>query len=1234
MKKLSVLGSVILALFIGLQSFAINTNIPLSKEKTSCKIANSKQDGMQINFHFGDVSAINVKTSKGVFTELHMQNAYSTERIGEPRLPAQKRLIVVPFGAEVSASIANISEVQTIKLSDYGITNLLMPKQYDMPKNMKAEDMPFEYKAAAYAAKGFNQSEMVKVEVLGTFRGVRIARVTVEPMRYNPSTNEIQVYSDINVAINYKNADYATTDKIFRSTYSPLYNAPYSAFLNIQDVYDDHPDLMTPNVKMLIVANRMFESTLAPFIEWKTQMGYELTVAYTDNIGSTANDVKTWIHNEYNTGAAAGNAPDFFIIVGDVEQVPASAVGTDSKKKTDLYYASVDGDQFPEMYYSRLSAQNVTQLQNQLDKILYYEKYQIEAPDYLNDVTLIAGADGNWNPIAGQPTVKYGSQNYFNTEHGYTTINEYLSSYSGCYDPERIAVSFINYTAHCSETSWADPNLSISDVNNFSNANKYPVAIGNCCLAADFGTNECIGEAWMRAKDKGAVGYIGSSPSSYWYNDVYWSVGAYNFQSDGAVPSVDETSTGAYDAAWGDTYNVCLSALHFVGNLAVTQAKELGYSFSATTLYYWEAYNTMGDASLMPFHTKPAANTVSHMEIFPIGMNTYEVTAEPNSWVGISKDGVLVGSGYVGTAGSVNVNITPVTSGGNVDIVVTKSQRQPYIASVPATALEGPYVVISESSFEGGATNAPYNSTQKLNIKVKNVGAGTANDVNIAFSITDDYCSIVGNNTISVGTLAANELKEMTAVVDVKIANNVPDQHTFEIIGAITGTDKTNHDWQSKLRFTADAPVVNINSNYTLAEASGGNGNGRLDAGETATITLELKNEGHARAHTGNTGLSTASEHLTFAAANVSTPAMDPDATTTISFDVTAASATPIGTIALVNTDYASNQYTAHAVLPIAIGEIIEDFETGDFSTQFNYGFEGKPWIIANAPDTYEGQYAMRSAENLGNNQSSAVTITYNDCAAGTISFFYKVSSENNYDKLRFYIDGAEQSNWSGEVDWTEASYDVTAGDHVFKWEYKKDVSTVAGSDCAWVDFIKLPSAINPNAVVAAFTAEDNTIAPGESVTFNATTEGATAWAWTFEGGTPASSTEQNPVVQYANIGMYDVTLEVTKGANTSTITKNDFVIVSEFEGLAEMTNASVKFYPNPNNGTFYVDIQGVDDANIYIYNATGHMVYQSENMVMDNSVKQISLDNAAEGVYFMVIANDTQKVVKKIIIK
>ncbi|MCK5775261.1 MAG: hypothetical protein KAH25_03750, partial [Bacteroidales bacterium] len=823
MKNYTLKGFIALFLLISVQIYATDTNFSVSTDKTNTKVLQDNHDALKLNFKFGEVSSFDVKTPMGIFTELRMAGAYTTERIGEPALPAQKKLISIPFGAEVSIKV-NSFDVSTINLSEKGIEKALMPLQISIPKDMDASEVTFDYKESAYTAKSFNQSEIAKIEILGVMRGVRIARVTVEPIRYNPSTNQLEVYNNIDISISYQNADWDLTDQTFKATYSPYYDMAYNALLNMDGTYEDHPDLLTFPVKMVIISDPMFTDALQPFIDWKTKIGYELTVAYTDEIGSSPSEIQTWLHNEYETGVAEGNAPDFVVFVGDVQQVPASTTGSSSGRKTDLYYCSVDGDMFPEMYYGRLSAQNVGELTAQLDKILYYQKYEFETPEYLNDVTLIAGADGTWNPNVGQPTIQYGTENYFNAAHGYDNIYVYLDSYAGCYEDEKFQTSFINYTAHCAETVWADPGLSISDVNAINNPNEYPIAIGNCCMSADFGYGECIGEAFMRKADGGAVGYIGSSPSSYWFEDFYWSVGAFPIQgqNNGYVPTYEETTMGTYDGAWGDTY-YCLDALVFVGNLAVTEVNVQGYPAHSSPLYYWQSYNVLGDPSLMPYNTEGSVNTVDHMAILPIGLNQYEVTAEPGSYVAITKDGVIHGTGVANDAGVAMVDLTPVMTAGDVSIVVTKSQYIPYVTTVPASALEGPFLTISEYAFDNGTTSVDYATTSNLDIVVKNLGTEASDDITITVVGSDAYCTLTSAATIDAGTIAADDELAIEDAFTFEFADNTPDMYSASFDVEINGTSKEL--WETSLSFTVLAPIPAF-GDYVIDDSEG-NDNGR-----------------------------------------------------------------------------------------------------------------------------------------------------------------------------------------------------------------------------------------------------------------------------------------------------------------------------------------------------------------------------------------------------------------------
>jgi len=133
-----------------------------------------------------------------------------------------------------------------------------------------------------------------------------------------------------------------------------------------------------------------------------------------------------------------------------------------------------------------------------------------------------------------------------------------------------------------------------------------------------------------------------------------------------------------------------------------------------------------------------------------------------------------------------------------------------------------------------------------------------------------------------------------------------------------------------------------------------------------------------------------------------------------------------------------------------------EDFESGNFS-KFPWEHSGNEnWTIT-SQQKHSGSYSAR-AGSIGNSESSVLQVTL-DCVSGDISFYAKASCETYYDRLTFYIDGAEQGNWSGNQDWTMESFPVTAGTRTFRWVYSKDDSVSELSDTAWIDDIEFPVA-------------------------------------------------------------------------------------------------------------------------------------------------------------------------------
>jgi hypothetical protein len=90
------------------------------------------------------------------------------------------------------------------------------------------------------------------------------------------------------------------------------------------------------------------------------------------------------------------------------------------------------------------------------------------------------------------------------------------------------------------------------------------------------------------------------------------------------------------------------------------------------------------------------------------------------------------------------------------------------------------------------------------------------------------------------------------------------------------------------------------------------------------------------------------------------------------------------------------------------------------------------------------------------------VTLKYN--APGTLQFWYRISTEQGWDFLRFYIDNVQQPGaWSGTIGWTQSpAYNLAAGNHVLRWSYIKDSSVSSGADTVWVDNIVSTNATLP----------------------------------------------------------------------------------------------------------------------------------------------------------------------------
>ncbi|MGV8111696.1 MAG: C25 family cysteine peptidase [Lentimicrobium sp.] len=1009
--------------------------------------------GIRVKNSFSSFDFFDVNTDEGLFTEISANGYTFTWEEGSPKLPVMRRLIEIPAGAVPEVRVISY-DVREYSLSDFGIFHLLMPTQPGVAKSHQGR-IDFVINRDAYQKNNFQKNTLARVEEIGTMRNTRVARLEIAPVEYNPVQGTIRVYDNVVVDIQFAGADYAAATELYSKTRSPFYSG--FSFLNpLPKGSSQRENLTRYPVKMVIVSDPMFQATLQPYIQWKTRKGFTMIEAYTNDpaVGTTTASIKSYLQNLYNSATPDDPAPSFVLFVGDVAQIPAYSQGG---HVTDLYYCEYTNDILPEVYYGRFSATSVAQLQPQIDKTLMYEQYLFPDPSFLGESLMVSGVDGSYAAIHGNGQINYGTSTYFNEAHGINS-HTYLYPASGSASSAIIqnvsdGVAYGNYTAHGGSSGWSDPSFEISDIPGLQNYGKYPLLVGNCCLTSTYNTN-CFGEELLRAQDKGAIGYIGASNSTYWDEDFYFGVGVGPIVLN---PTYESTTLGSYDRAFHDhgeafeDWFTTQSQMFFAGNLAVTE------SGSSRITYYWQIYCLMGDPSLMVYFGVPEPMNVTYEALMPLQSDAFTVNAEPYAYVAISKDGVLYGSALADETGVAVVALDPISVPGNADVIVTAQNKQPYIGTVLVASPEGPYVLLQSqvvNDLNGNNNQLPeYNESFGFNMELKNVGNSAAENLTVTLTTSSPYVEVKeGSETWP--DIGPGETISLEYAFEVVTSMWLPDQHPAVFELTITDGVET---WFTSFTTKLNAPLLAAGDLIIDDFMQGtGNGNRRLDPGENVVLSIPVNNQGHCAAPQALSHLFTESEWLDIDLIQYQIGDIETGATRNAVYQVAVSPDIPLGTTVDLYFTNAAGVYNSTRIYNPKVGLIIEDFETGDFSAYPWNNTSSLPWTITTT-SVNGGTYAARSGA-IGHNASTTLQITMNVQSNDEISFARRVSSESGYDFLKFYIDNSEKGSWSGNEQWATVSYPVTPGQHTFKWTYSKDGSATGGSDAVFIDDINFPS--------------------------------------------------------------------------------------------------------------------------------------------------------------------------------
>ena len=1013
--------------------------------------------------------SVNVQEVQNMpYTVVTFQGAVPSSDVGTPNLPQFSQLVEIPLCGSVKVKVSNVQVRQLDNLK-----YRMMPVQ-PAPGKSDRTPRPFVLDSVLYTTDGYYELPAATIEPVGVARDRNLALLRISPLSYNPVTGGMQLITSMTVTLQYQGADIAATEQMHRRYYSPDFAVGQDvirAFPSTKEIRRDAP------LHYLIVAHNSFRGALDSFIQWKKRQGMLVTVAYTGDPGVGTNNtaIANCIKGYYTNATEELPAPTYLLLVGDHQQIPAFDAQCGSPATdhvTDLYFATwTEGDHLPDCYIGRFSAKNLTELTPQIEKTLLYEQYGFTDDSYLGRGVLIAGEDqGRTGDNAyryADPAMDYVAAYYVNAAHGYTDVRYYKNNTT--FAPTGVTVTgssqasatastlrtlynegigWVNYSAHGYDNEWSTPSFSTNHVQNMTNNGKPSVMIGSCCLSGKFNTSAystCLGEALLqKGNNAGAVMYIGATNSTYWPHDFCWAIGVRDNINNTMEPAYDANRLGMYDRLF-HTHNENYSAWHITagsmvvaGNTAVQQRNNDSYAY-----YYWEIYELFGDPSLMLWLGVAQDMIVDAPEILNIGSETYTATVPPHAYVALvdTVSDSLIAAAYADENGVAVLNVPPDLMAGTYQLAVTAQNNKPYFSHVNVVVLDGPYVMAIEISPSDGVIKP--GQITSFDVTITNVG--TQLPTRGLITLESQTPGVVPIYPVAhFNSIASGDTIRLTGVWPTYVEESFSDGAKIKLTATVdfgTGTAT------KRVQYTVVAPVLSVIDPWISPD---------LQSDSTSVITFRLDNRGHDTTDNLTITLPNLFGFMTDDATPQNIGRLAPDSSVSLAIPVTMVSVLPSTSIPFYL--YAIDSCGTHLLQVLSFragGSEIEDFETGTF-TKFNWTQNSRPWEIT-SDGTYAGNFCARSKSNQSNRSESRMSINWTSTLDDSVSFYYKVSSEAGYDIFRFFIDGTEMMSASGEEGWERVSYPVRAGSHIFGFSYTKDNNTTSGSDCAWIDNVRLP---------------------------------------------------------------------------------------------------------------------------------------------------------------------------------
>ncbi len=260
---------------------------------------------------------------------------------------------------------------------------------------------------------------------------------------------------------------------------------------------------------------------------------------------------------------------------------------------------------------------------------------------------------------------------------------------------------------------------------------------------------------------------------------------------------------------------------------------------------------------------------------------------------------------------------------------------------------------------------------------------------------------------------------------------------------------------------------------------------------------------------------------------------------------------------------------------------VINNFDENTFGSR-DAIISPKIDLYGRSTATLELDYAFR--QNLQNATDSLIISASTDGGLTFPHILFADKEDGSYNVATYiFLNGEflpnQNQDWCGDSDPGAGCISVDLSSFLTATDFRIKIENVSfGGNNFYVDNIKVTSDCVSSTVapIANFSALSDGCNTLTTQFFDNSIGVGNSWFWTFPGGTPATSTDRNPIVTYNSVGDYDVTLSITNTLGTDEITKTEYISVNDQDPVANfeivsLNNNTVVFQNNSTNASSYL---------------------------------------------------------------